>query len=352
MSEVLDHFRRQADACRTFGSRFTGELLDSAADDLAAGGVVASLLGAWPGKPQADAVSLRLAGALHAAVLQVRDQELARTYPASDSDWSMDRVWPAARSFLERNESWVRNFLKSPPQTNETGRATGLAAAFLWLADRAPQPFHMLELGASAGLNLNWDRFRFVYPPWRRTAGDGPLIPTDVTGGAPGWRDIAIASRAACDQNPIALSEADEVMRLRAYVWADQPERRERLDRAIELARSLSVAVEKADAAEWIAARLGSGLPQGLTVVYHSVFLQYPPRPVRDAISAAIEAAGARATSDRQLTWVRFEPEAILGGASGSSVFWLNVVRWDGRSRSESTLADVDPHGRTMAWHA
>jgi len=350
MTTILEEFRLQARFCLDFGSPFTSQLLDRAADDIAADGIVAQLTANWPGHPRADAVSLRFAGALHAAVLTGRDPDLAAHYPGTVNDWSMDAVWPLAEVFLKRDAAWVRQFMASPPQTNETGRATGLAAGFMFLAESAPGPFHLLELGASAGLNLNWDQFRYAYESWGRSKGAGPLIPTVVTGELPPWRDVAIASRAACDQNPIDPATAEGALRLRAYVWADQAARLDRLNAAIDLAITSGLKVEKADAAAWTRVKLAGDLPRGVTVIYHSVFYQYPPRDVRIAISDAVEEAGRRASADRQLAWVRFEPESILGAATGSARYVLNIVRWDGAGQHEQTLADVDPHGRFMSW--
>jgi hypothetical protein len=262
----------------------------------------------------------------------------------------MARIWPVARDFLEREEPWVREFMKSPPQTNETGRATGLACGFLWLADRSPQPFQMLELGASAGLNLNWDRFAYEYPPWARAGMDGPAIPTRVDGPVPLWRDIAIASRAACDQNPLNAADANDRLRLRAYIWADQTARMDRLNSALELARETGVKPDKADAAEWVKQKLAGELPLGTSVVYHSVFYQYPPREVRHAIRDNIEEAGSRTTPYRRLAWVRFEPSSVIGGDRDVIRYVLNIVSWNAGQRSEQTLAEVDPHGRFMVW--
>lgn len=351
MDGVLEEVRRQAHWCGEFGSPFTMDLLNRAADDIEAGGIVAKLTSDWPGNPRADATSLRLAGALHVAALTKRDAKLAAVYPAADANWSMDKVWPIARDFLQREEAWVRAFMQSPPQTNEVGRATGLVSGFLQLAaDEAPQPFRMLELGASAGLNLNWDRFRYAYPPWDRDRGDGPIIPTEVTGEPPPWRKLDIASRAACDQNPLDPSSSEDRLRLRAYIWADQTRRMDRLNAALELADASGLRVEKADAAEWVRSKLSGDLPPGTTIVYHSVFFQYPPREVRAAITQAIEEAGMRADKDRQLAWVRFEPDPIVGGPRDSTRYVLNIIRWDGSTRTQETLADVDPHGRFMTW--
>jgi hypothetical protein len=351
MVSVLEELRLQARFCGEFGSRFTEELLNKGADDIEAGGICAKLTENWLGHPRADAVSLRIAGALHAAALTGRDAKLAAEYPASRSDWSMDRVWPIARDFLEREEAWVREFMKSPPQTNETGRATGMASGFLWLTDRSPQPFNMYELGASAGLNLNWDRFAYQYPPWGRAGMDGPAIPTRVDGLAPMWRDIAVASRAACDQNPLNASDANDRLRLRAYIWADQTARMDRLNSALDLARETGVKPDKADAAQWVKQKLSGELPLGTSVVYHSVFYQYPPREVREAIRDNIAEAGARTTEDRRLAWVRFEPSSVIGGDRDVIRYVLNIVSWNAGKRSEQTLAEVDPHGRFMVWY-
>jgi len=351
MSAVVEDFRKQADVCGDLGSDFTRQILLRGAEDIEAGGVVARLTADWPGKPRADAVSLRWAGSLHAAVLTGRDPALAAEYPAARADWSMDRIWPLADAFLRREEAWVRAFMQSPPQTNETARSTALAAGFMWLADRMPQPFHMLELGASAGLNLNWERFAYAYPRWGRRDVAGPLMPTEIRSGElPGWRDIAIASRAACDQNPLDASSPDHRLRLRAYVWADQAARFERLNAALDLAQALNVKVDGADAAVWIREKLSGELPEGTTVVYHSVFLQYPPPPVRAAIADAIVEAGARTTPSRRLAWLSFEPESLVAGVRGSIRFVLHAVMWNDGKRSDQTLAEVDPHGRHLDW--
>lgn len=352
MVSVLEEFRLQSRFCGEFGSPFTRDLLARAADDIAAGGIVAQLTDGWPGSPRTAAVSLRFAGALHAAVLTARDPALTAEYPHARVDWSMDAVWPLAEALLRRDEAWVRGFMRSPPQTNETARSTGLACGFLWLAEQAPQPSHMLELGASAGLNINWDRFAYAHPPWGRERIAGPFMPTLITGAVPGWRDISVASRAACDQNPLYPSSSHDQLRLRAYIWPDQTARLERLDAALALAQLQGVQVEKADAAAWIQSKLAGELPNGTTIVYHSVFLQYPPADVREAIGAALEGAGARTTATRQLARVSFEPESVVGGPHGSARYVLHVTRWVSGQRSEATLADVDPHGRTLTWLA
>jgi hypothetical protein len=107
------------------------------------------------------------------------------------------------------------------------------------------------------------------------------------------------------------------------------------------------VRVERADAAEWLADRLARRSPDAATIVYHSVFLQYPPRDKRKAIADAIETAGALATPKAPLAWLRFEPEAMFGGPRESVRFLVDIVTWPGAERR--ALAITDGHARSVS---
>jgi hypothetical protein len=228
----------------------------------------------------------------------------------------MADLWPAARDWLAASLPAAQAFIQSPPQTNEVRRAIALLPGFLHLAARFPGPMHLLELGASAGLNLNWDRFGYRTSGWERPGSSPVLIDTAWTGPPPEHLDAAldIGSRAACDQNPIDVSDPEAALRLISYVWPDQPERLARIQAAIALAVEAGVSVEKADAADWLAAKLAARPEAGLTVIYHSVFLQYPPAEVRRALLDSLETAGAEATAARPLAWLCFEPAAFFKG--------------------------------------
>ncbi len=343
---VLDHFVEQAGFCDAYGSPFTARLLERMAGDLRDGGPTADLVGRWEGAPRRDALALRLAGALHAAALARRDPALTAEYPAARAEWDADAVWGAARAFLARERAWVAEFIGSPPQTNEIRRAIGLLAGFLHLADRFRLPIATLEIGASAGLNLYWDRFAYRTDAWSWNASGTPLIDTDWTGPAPSTdAPLRVRSRAACDLNPPDVHDPDARLRLRAYIWADQVDRLARFDAAVAIALAQGVHVERADAAEWLERRLAHRAADALTVVYHSVFYQYPPREVRTRIRDAIARAGA--ASATPLAWLRLEPEAALDGPRDSTRFLIDVITWPGGERR--ALGTTDGHVRFIA---
>jgi hypothetical protein len=348
LAKLRDHFRQQAGFCDAYGSPFTARLCERMAADLEAGGPTVDLVGAWAGPLLADAVALRVCGALHAAALCGRDPALAAEYPARRPAFQIDAVWTAARAFLERDQAWVAEFIRSPPQTNEVRRSIALLAGFLEFARVHDRAIDLLEIGASAGLNLNWDRFRYRTASWSWGPNDGGvLIDTDWQGPPPPLDVVPrVRSRAACDLNPLDIRDAAQRLQLRSYIWADQHERLARFDAAADLAVATGVRVERADAAQWLSQRLAKREPDVATLVYHSVFLQYPPPATRLAIEAVIEAAGALATPQAPLGWLRLEPEAILGGPRDSARFLVELLTWPGAERR--VLAITDGHVRSV----
>ena len=344
--KILAHFAEQAMYCDTFGSPFTAQLIKAISADYEQGGPIASLLANWTTNPRADALALRLAGYFHHAVLINRDPELAAHYPSSVANWTIDDIWPLARALLEREPNTAAAFIRSAPQTNETRRSIALLAAFLHFAQQWQGEIDLLEIGASAGLNMNWDLYTYKTKSWTWGA-EGPVqIDTDWNGPPPPLADINVRTRAACDLNPLDISDETQRLQLKSYIWPDQPERLARFDGAVALARETGVHVERADAAPWLAQKLNARAADAATIVYHSVFLQYPPREAREAIVDAITEAGARATPSAPLAWVRLEPEALTDGVENSPRMVIDITTWPGGARR--IIGYTDGHARAV----
>ncbi len=152
-------FRAQARACAALESPFMERLLTLLAEEWPVEGELARTCADWPGDigPHGASLPLRVAGGLHALVLSGRDPTLAAAYPPNEGDpATLER---AVLGALSRNEAFMLDWIARPPQTNEVRRSAVLIAAAHWLAGRHGLPFVLSELGASAGLNLMWDRY-------------------------------------------------------------------------------------------------------------------------------------------------------------------------------------------------
>ncbi len=270
--------------------------------------------------------------------VQLSEQEHAA---AAAPDASMTSVLPIAFDALSRHEAWVADFITRPPQTNETRRAIGLLAGF----SRLQGPLHLLEIGASAGLNQHWDAFGYDGGHWQRAGAPGaPVIAAEWIGPVPDLpARFEIASRRACDLTPLDIEDNFDRLRVKSYIWPDQTDRLERLDKAIAVARERGVRVEAANAADWLEAALSGPLPAGTTVVYHSIAWQYFDADTHRRAVRAIEAAGTRADSEHRLAWLRYENAAVFDASARKVDHRLDMISWPGRRHAQ--IASVDPHG-------
>ncbi|CAN5562964.1 DUF2332 domain-containing protein [soil metagenome] len=346
--ELPRSLRLQAAGCRNLGSPFHGDLLEHAADDLEAGGPIAALLAPWANadlrKLFDDAMPLRLLGGLHDLVLSGDEPALAATYPKPGRLADAATAWIAARAALIRHHDRIAAFMTHEPQTNEVRRSACLAPGFLTLAAKTGLPIRAFEVAASAGLNLNWDKYRYQFgdSAWG-DPGARVVMDTEWTGGPPPVdAKIEVIERAACDRRPGDLTDPVQRRRLLAYIWPDQFERLDRIRAAIDLALSLEVTVEAADAVAWTA-RVAAPQAGAVTVLYHSVFWQYMPPESQAALARTIADHGAAATPQAPFAWLRMEPPP-----DHMTNMEVRLTLWPGGE--DRVLANVHPHGAWVKW--
>ncbi len=338
---IQDAFTKQIGWCDGLGSPFTAELLQHVAAEVQANGPAGKLIADWPGDPVADALPLRMAGALHALVLSAAAPSLAACFPPARC--APGALASAVRATLGTHAAAIRRFIISAPQTNEVGRSAVLLGGFLTIAATTRLPLRLLEIGASAGLNLLWDRYHYQLgsTEWGDPASPVRLAPR-WQGPPPAIAPLTIATRAGCDLAPVDLAEDEQRLRLRAYVWPDQTDRLARLDAAILLARAASPALARADAATWLDGQLATQAPGCTTVLYHSIMWQYMAQPIQEAIHTRVLAAAATASAAAPLAWLRLEPPRPDARPE------LTLQIWPGLPQTRLALAH--PHGAAVTW--
>ncbi len=338
------------------GSHLYGDILSAVHRDVAASGPCADIFDPYASAPFADAVVLRFLGGVHRLVLEGRAPQLAAHYPSvggvphRDVGATFVAVVDAHRDELERR-------MHDGVQTNEVGRSAALLGGFLAAAAAGDGlALRVLEVGASAGLNLRFDAYRYesggesfgpedspvrFVEPW---AG-GATARVEAGGGRggrasplPGW--CTVAERRGCDVAAIDPSSEDGRLALRSYIWPDQVTRLDRLDAALAVARTLAAPVDRADATTWLEQRLAEPVTGLTTVVVHSIMFQYLSPDGRRGLLQTIEGAGRHATADAPLVWLRMEP--------GGEFAEIRITTWpDGATR---LLATSSYHGPPVRW--
>ena len=310
---VAAAFANQVAYCLQAGATVTARVV-AALQALIEGEERGALLDAvrgWQGAPLADAVPLRLAGGIHALHLAGRDAGLGAIYRDEAGCDDTALVGAAIRA----HEAELLPWLDGPPQTNEAGRSSNFIAAMLWLAEQGlPPRFQCLEIGSSAGINLMLARYHYDLGGAEVGPQPGAMrFKPEWQGSAPPARAIEIAATKGCDVAPVDLADPVQALRLMAYIWPEHTVRFERMAAAIAEAAKSPPDLVQMNAAEFIEAELAKPQEAGTTrVLMHSIVWQYVPADQQARVTAAMEAAGARATADRPLAWISLEANRVL----------------------------------------
>lgn len=226
-------------------------------------------------------------------------------------------------------------------QTNEVRRCATLLPVLASL----PGPLALLEVGASAGLCLYPDRYRYSFD------GGAPVGPEEspvllecaTSGGVPVPAGVPeVVWRAGIDLDPLDVRVEGDVRWLESLVWpgAWEGERRARLRGAASVVAADPPLLVRGDLVERLG-EVAAGAPAGATlVVFHSAVTAYLPRERREAFAEAVGALEGYWVSNEGWRsfpgWANAEPVraedftlAVDGrvvaytGAHGQSVRWV-----------------------------
>lgn len=351
---LLAAFEQQQRWCET-PSPFTAALLAESqawlAGDAPARRAFVHLLASDPtaqADPLAGAVPLRWAGALHHLALQGQTPWAVLWPPHGPAVPAPAALGEAVRAAWQGQQPLLQAALAHAPQTNEVQRSAALLPGLLHLAAATGLPMALLELGASAGLNLWPERHRCDYGTWACGPADATLrLRAEWRGPVPPFAStrLQVAERAACDAQPVDLQRPGEALRLTSFIWPDQAERLARLRSALACVQpwmqAEAVVVQAQGAAEFVAEQLAVPRPGRCTVLLHSIVWQYLPADAQAEVRRRLAEAAALATPQAPLAWLRLEPPAA------DQPVQLRCTLWPGGE--DRLLAQAHPHGAWLA---
>jgi hypothetical protein len=287
---LADRFRAHAaDAKHLYGYAMRGM-----ADDWEAGGSIRVVCGGYENAPRGALIQLRLLAGLFRLVLTGKAPELVRFYPCLGGTAPASQAWPAMRAVIGAHLDEMHAALAVAPQTNEVGRSVALLAGlFDLVAASGARRIQLLELGASAGLNLLLDHYAYRSDSWHFGYHDSKVQFVDPIHGQVHAEQFVITDRAGCDLDPVDATTAEGRLLLTSFVWPFDLDRHERLSSALAVAAMHPVHIDKAPASSWLPEVLAAGR-HDVPVVWHSITQIYWPTDEVMAVEDILTSYGAR----------------------------------------------------------
>ncbi len=283
--------------------------------------------------------------ALHHELLRDPSHALAAHYPTAGGEGPGAGLGEALHRFCaDRAEALAATLAVRRTQTNETARCAGLLPAFAALP--GGRPLALIEIGASAGLNLLWDRYAYDYGGRRAGAAASPLrIACELRGpGVPPLDPPPVHWRVGVDLAPLDATDPADVGWLHACLWPDQPQRHARLEAALAVAREHPVDVRQGDALTALPGLLAEAPDDALACVFHSAALAYFTREQVGELRALLEAV------ERDVAWIGAEAPGFLVGERRAPDAPLHFALSGGRPGALAQLARMGHHGGWLEW--
>jgi hypothetical protein len=288
-----------------------------------------------------------LFGAVQYLLLSGIPHPLSQFYPnLTDTPKPIDEAYPNFRAFCLENAESIRQLVTSRRvQTNEVGRCAALVPAFQAVAEQSTgRPLALVEIGASAGLHLRWDRYGYNYGKAGYTGDSRSAVQIvcESRGLPPplSTRFPFVAYRVGLDLNPIDIYDEAETRWLKALIWPEHRDRVRLLEAALALAREVPIPLLAGNAVLTLPEALNQVPDDAVLCIFHSYTLNQMPVDVRsrtlDVISAHSQKRNIYRVSQE---WYGNQDKPQL-----------ELYSYDQNGIEAELLAYPESHGRWLEW--
>lgn len=289
-----------------------------------------------------------LFGAVHYLLLTGVDHPLREYYPTIAGTRSPDQAYPVFRDFCQQFQPEILHLVATRlVQTNEVGRCGVLLPAFSSVFAEFNTPLHLLEVGASSGLNLFFDQYHYEYSNGHEAGPDSAArvvteLRGDLTPPLPTEMPPVIA-RTGIDLSPVDVMDDDSMRWLESLIWPDMVERLTLFRAARAIASQSPPHILTGDAMNLLPELFASVSEQALPCIFHCHAIYQMDKQWRTRFDSLLADLGQqRDFGHISLEWLGDDPGPMLH---------LETYR-NGRPPQHALLAEAHHHGRWLRWRA
>ena len=287
--------------------------------------------------------------AIHYLLLQSPSTEaLAKYYPSISKKSSKGIPIDLVEEFCRRRRGEIIEILQSRiVQTNAINRTAYLMPIFS-AAFEGEEAVNIVDIGTSSGLTMNFDLYAYDYGEGNRFGESKVQIKTtcfDIM--LPQFSQMMkVKRKIGIDQNPLDLKQKNNALWLKALIWADQLERFQRLEEAIEVSMSSNVELRKASKIQDFKAIIEEIPKTEPLAVYHTHVLYQFSKKERADFRQMLDEIG----EGRDFRYLAVEGSSVFDRAGVEKGVWVELTTYKEGKKITELLAKTNGHADWIRW--
>lgn len=285
--------------------------------------------------------------AVHYLLLKDSTHELAKYYPSIFDDYKKNLPFELFKQFcLDYKAEIIAIEQSRIVQTNALNRCAYLMPILSFL--HGNKKVNIVDIGTSAGLNLNFDEYEYYYNGKKRWGSSAVKIHNEIRKGQlPEFNHLpSIYRKVGIDQNPLDVKDEDNALWLKALIWADRTARFEKMEQAVKIAQHADIQLEKGDTLKDFE-RIILAQERNLSLfVLHTHALYQFTCEERLKFRALIDEIGTK----RDLNYLAVEGSRVFAKDFGRSGILVVLTTYENGVKKEKLIAITNGHANWIEW--
>jgi hypothetical protein len=286
---------------------------------------------------------------VHYLLLKNFDQDLAKYYPSIQKKPIPKIPFSIFKAFCIANKNEIKEIIsKKIIQTNVINRCAYLMPVFSKIIADENRPTTIIDIGTSAGLTLNFDKYEYWYNDKKVFGESKVIVKSNILESSiqkiyPITQPI---SKIGIDQNIIDPTDEDEILWLKALIWTDQPERFIAIEEALKLNELKNIIFIQAETSiDFEKEILKVDETQNLIIYATHVLYQFSQEQKKEFYSM-LERVGQK----RDFYFLSVEGIKMLPGQNSSKEIVVTLTQFKNKQRTETFMAETNGHGNWIKW--
>lgn len=287
--------------------------------------------------------------AAHFFVLKNKSEQIAAYYPSVTGRQTEAIPFNLFKAFVLQHQEGIISLLQHRiVQTNVLTRCNYLLPVFSNILSLTDKAATIIDIGASAGLNLNFDRYEYYHDD-KKVYGDSRIkLRCQIREGeAPIIKPFKGPIRKiGIDQHLIDPADADDLLWLQALIWPDQTERFSMLQEALTAPGLAEIKRIAGSTIEDFKKVIDAVAPNDILIISATHVLYQFPEDLLLAFYAFLDAIG----QTRDFYFLSAEATKAVQAKYGVHNTAVVLTTYKNKRKQETLLAETNGHGNWLEW--